>query len=162
MHASPRRRPILHLLLLLQALLPGCFLSKDTLNEPLREVPMERLEVGVTRASEVAEILGAPNEVVQLGLRSAWRYDFTASKRAGFTLIVITFVNVDTRQDRIWVFFDEQNVLSHFGSTLEAESTRYAMPWQKLHRTNGNGKGNGNGNGSAVAPAASEGVEEPE
>lgn len=117
---------------LLALLAPSCLISKDTLNEPLHETHLGDLVPGVTTAAEVAAQLGAPNEVVQLGLRSAWRYDFTTSKRAGFTVILVTFSNVDTRQDRIWLFFDEQNVLSYFGTTNEAASTRYSMPWQKV------------------------------
>lgn len=118
--------------LLLGLLAPSCLISKDTINQPLQAVELDGLIPGETSAAEVAAKLGAPNEVVQLGLRSAWRYDFAAAKRAGFTLIVITFSNVDTRQDRIWVFFDEEGVLSYYGTTFEAENSRYAMPWQKV------------------------------
>ena len=111
---------------------PSCLISKDTFNEPLHQTHLGDLVPGVTTAAEVAAQLGAPNEVVQLGLRSAWRYDFTTSKRAGFTLILVTFSNLDTRQDRIWLFFDEQALLSHFGTTSEAANARYAMPWMKV------------------------------
>jgi outer membrane protein assembly factor BamE (lipoprotein component of BamABCDE complex) len=110
----------------------GCFISRDRANEPLQKAAIDALEVGKSSATDVATALGAPAEVVQLGRRSAWRYDFTTTKTSGFTLIVVTFVNTDQRSDRCWLFFDEHDVLRHVGTTLEAEDTQYAMPWQEV------------------------------
>jgi len=121
------------LLPLILALAPACFLSRTTVDEPLRKEQLARFVPGETTAKDVVEALGAPNEVVQLGTRSAYRYDFTVEKTAGFTLIIITFLNDDTRADRAWLFFDKDDVLTHAGSTLQASGTEYAMPWQTIH-----------------------------
>jgi hypothetical protein len=112
---------------------PSCFMSRNTSNEPLQQKRMDTLKPGVSKASDVADTLGAPNEVVQLGKRMAWRYDFTAAKTAGFTILIVTFVNQDARADRAWLFFDENSVLQYAGRTLEAEHAEYAMPWQDVH-----------------------------
>lgn len=114
------------------ALLSGCFISRERANEPLQKARIDSLVPGKSTATDVVEALGAPTEVVQLGKRSAWRYDFTAKKTSGFTLIVITFVNTDARSDRCWLFFDDADVLRHVGTTLDAEDTQYAMPWQDV------------------------------
>jgi len=111
-------------------LLTGCFMSRDRINEPLVKQQIDALQVGTSTATDVAKSLGAPSEVVQLGKRSAWRYDFTTQKTAGLTLIVVTFLNTDRRSDRCWLFFDEADVLRHVGTTLDADDTRYTMPWQ--------------------------------
>lgn len=124
--------PSLVLCLVLPSL-PACFISRNTANEPLQQKRMEVLRPGASTASEVALALGAPNEVVQLGRRMAWRYDFTAAKTAGFSILVLTFINEDARSDRAWLFFDENSVLEYQSSTLEAEHAEYAMPWQDVH-----------------------------
>jgi hypothetical protein len=80
---------------------------------------------GETTAKDVVEALGAPNEVVQLGTRSAYRYDFTVEKTAGFTLIIITFLNDDTRADRAWLFFDKDDVLTH--ARFDAAGLRHGV-----------------------------------
>ena len=80
-------------------------------------------------------MLGAPIDVVQLGHRSAYRYDFRAEKRAGLVLVVVNLFNEDTRTDRAWLFFDENDVLSHLGVTYEANDTQYALPWNSVHET---------------------------
>lgn len=115
--------------LVLAASLSGCFIARDSHNRPLREKVVAELVPGQTTAKDVTDRLGAPNEVVQLGQRTAYRYDFTNTKRAGFTVIVVTFLNEDTRSDRIWLFFDAKDVLTHAGATFEGEDTEYTMPW---------------------------------
>lgn len=112
--------------------LTGCFISRERSNEPLDKSLIDSLTVGTSTATEVAETLGAPAEVVQLGRRSAWRYDFTTMKRSGFTIIIVSFLNEDRRSDRCWLFFDADDVLQHVGTTLEAKDTQYAMPWQEV------------------------------
>ncbi|MBL8860331.1 MAG: hypothetical protein JNL28_17610 [Planctomycetes bacterium] len=119
--------------LLLIPVFSSCFISRRTANEPLQEKRMETLQTGTSTAADVAATLGAPNEVVQLGKRMAWRYDFTNAKTAGFTILILTFINEDARADRAWLFFDENSVLQYAGSTLEAKHAGYAMPWQDIH-----------------------------
>jgi outer membrane protein assembly factor BamE (lipoprotein component of BamABCDE complex) len=121
------------LLLTLLLVAPACAFMRETVNEPLTPVALESLRPGVSTAEEVVQALGAPVDVVQLGRRSAYRYQFTASKRAALFLLVLGFYNQDTREDRAWVFFDENQVLSHVGSTFEAADVEYAMPWEELH-----------------------------
>jgi hypothetical protein len=119
-------------LLAVLLLAPSCFISRDTNNEPLSKQRMETLKPGESTATDVANTLGAPNEVVQLGKRMAWRYDFTNAKTAGFSIIVLTFINSDARADRAWFFFDENSVLQYAGRTLQAEGSEYSMPWQDM------------------------------
>jgi hypothetical protein len=123
------------ILLLLPLVLstPGCFLSRGMTNEPVRRALVDQLVPGESTAGDATRLLGAPNEVVQLGNRSAYRFDFTTLKRAGFSIFVVTVFNEDTRSDRVWLFFDAQDRLTHVGKTFEGDSARYAMPWQKVH-----------------------------
>ncbi len=125
-------RQILSLLLLVP-LLGSCFVSRATVNEPLGSARLAKLEPGVTTAAEAVRWLGAPNEVVQLGRRSAYRFDAQANKRSGLWLVVVALFNDDTREDRIWTFFDENDVLTHVAATLTFDDARYGMPWNSIH-----------------------------
>ena len=118
-------------LALLALVLQGCVVARETLNEPLWPDTLNELEAGRSTAIDVVARLGAPTEVVQLGLRSAYRYDYTVAKRTGLILIVAVFFERQTRSDRIWLFFDENGVLTHYGVTLESDTARHAMPWQE-------------------------------
>jgi hypothetical protein len=112
--------------------LTGCFISRERSNEPLQKSQIDSLAIGTDTATRVADTLGAPTGVVQLGKRSAWRYDFTTTKTSGFTILIVSFLNTDRRSDRCWLFFDQYDVLRHVGTTLDADDTEYAMPWQDV------------------------------
>jgi hypothetical protein len=77
----------------------------------------------------VVEILGAPSRIVQLGNRSAYEYEHTQGKTTGVFLLLFATVHQDTRADRAWLFFDEDDVLTHLGTTLEADGATWGMPW---------------------------------
>ncbi len=113
--------------------LPSCFISRSSTNEPLDATVVRQLEPGTTTALEVVQLLGGPNEVVQLGRRSAYRYNAIISKRAVFTVIVLSLLNEDTREDRVWVFFDENDILTHYGATFSSHRAQYAMTWEDIH-----------------------------
>ena len=120
--------------------LSSCFISRSTTNVPRQRSRLDELRPGTTTAKEVVELLGAPNEVVQLGSRSAYRYDFGIMKRAGFTIIIVSFLNEDARTDRAWLFFNKDEILTHVGSTFEGNQAQYAMPWQEIHGVEGHGQ----------------------
>lgn len=113
------------------ALAPGCLISRNNVNEPLVQENVAKLQPGVTTAQRAVELLGAPTEVVQLGFRSAYRFEFATAKRAGLFLIVVNLSNTDTRSDRVWLFFDDKDVLTHVGSSFQAADASYSMPWTK-------------------------------
>lgn len=120
--------PVLALLLV-----PACAVARSTDNEPLAAERLATLTPGTSTARDVVQVLGAPVDVVQLGKRSAYLYQYTATKRAGLWLVVVGFYNVDQRSDRAWVFFDENQVLTHVGTTLAGDGVEYALPFEDLH-----------------------------
>ncbi len=114
-------------------LLPACALARQDTNEPLDAELIRSLQPGKTTARDVVERLGAPTEVVQLGRRTAYRYDASATKSTVLFLLLVNFANQDTRTDRLWVFFDENNILTHHGAWYGTHRPQYAMPWEDVH-----------------------------
>src|SRR5262245_42142135 len=94
-------------------LLPSCAITRQETNEPIDATVVATFQPGVTTAREVVEKLGAPTEVVQLGRRTAYRYDASKTKSALLFLVVFNMAAQDTRSDRVWAFFDEHDVLTH-------------------------------------------------
>lgn len=104
-----------------------------TVNEPLDVAAVRALEPGRSTAAEVVEVLGAPTDVVPLGRRSAYRYEAQATKATALVLLVLNMGTVDRRADRVWVFFDERDVLTHVAATFASHRPRYGMPWRDVH-----------------------------
>lgn len=124
--------------LLLSLCLPACAIARQDTNDPIDAEVVRSLVPGKTTAREVTERLGAPTEVVQLGRRSAYRYDATTAKSAVLFLLVVNFGNQDTRSDRLWVFFDESDVMTHYGASFGTHRVQYAMPWEDTHEASDN------------------------
>jgi len=119
--------------LLLAFLTSACAFARQDTNEPIDPTAVRALQPGRSTAREVVEALGAPSDVVQLGKRSAYRYDGTTTKSTVLFLLLVNFANQDGRSDRVWVFFDEKDVLSHVGASFATHRTQYAMPWEDVH-----------------------------
>jgi outer membrane protein assembly factor BamE (lipoprotein component of BamABCDE complex) len=126
------------LALLLLSLTSACAIARQDNNEPIDAQTIRAFEPGKTTAREIVEKLGAPTEVVQLGRRTAYRFDATTAKAAALILVVVNFANQDTRSDRLWVFFDENDVLTHYGASFGTHRTQYAMPWEDVHEASDN------------------------
>lgn len=108
--------------------LAGCFLSRSTANPVLPPEAVAQIVPGQSTADDVTRLLGAPNEVVQLGRRSAWRYEHTVEKQSAAFLILLGLRGVDTQSDRVWVFFDEADNVLHVGSLFQASEAEYDVP----------------------------------
>jgi outer membrane protein assembly factor BamE (lipoprotein component of BamABCDE complex) len=119
--------------LLASLALPACFLGRNSVNRPLQPAKLSKLAPGTSTQADVLAALGAPNEVVQLGLNSAWRYDHSVQKRTGLALIVVGLYNSDIQQDRMWLFFNSGGTLLCSGSTIEADKAVYELPWSDEH-----------------------------
>jgi outer membrane protein assembly factor BamE (lipoprotein component of BamABCDE complex) len=113
---------------LLLAFLPGCFISRADTNRSIDAQALASLQPQGSTAADVVRALGAPTEVVQLAARTAYRYDHTVQKQAGLFLLLIGLRGIDTQADRVWVFFDEHDVLTHIGATLDASDAEYDLP----------------------------------
>ena len=117
----------------LLAILPGCFTTRTTVNQQLSTEAAAQIATGTT-ATEVVELLGAPTDIVQLGHRSAYLYEFQQTKTMGFLAVVVGLMNSDTRSDRIWVFLGPGGTeVTHVGSSFDADKVQTGMPWSDLN-----------------------------
>ncbi|MFT5734498.1 MAG: outer membrane protein assembly factor BamE (lipoprotein component of BamABCDE complex) [Planctomycetota bacterium] len=110
------------------ALSSGCFVSRSMTNPSIPAETVAQIVPGQSTAEDVARLLGAPNEVVQLGRKSAWRYEHTVEKQTGLWLVLLGLRGKDTQADRVWVFFDEEDNVSQIGSLLQASEAEYDLP----------------------------------
>jgi len=119
-------------LLSLLLVLPGCFSTRSTVNQQLSAEAAAQIGPG-TSAAEVVELLGAPTDIVQLGHRVAYLYEFEQSKMSGFLAAIVGFMNSDTRSDRIWIFLGPGGTeVTHVAASFDADKAQNGMPWSDL------------------------------
>jgi hypothetical protein len=97
--------------------------------KPFDENSLKQVTTGITSASEVTRLFGPPNKIVKLSNGNAYVYERSIEKATGLWLVVLTFANWDKQYDRIAFFINNDDVVTHFGSSFNAETASYAMPF---------------------------------
>ena len=96
---------------------------------PFDENALKQVIPGKTSASEVTQLFGPPNKIVKLSNGNAYVYERSINKVTGLWLVVLTFGNWDKQYDRIAFFINTDDMVTHFGSSFNAEAASYAMPF---------------------------------
>ncbi|MBC8368732.1 MAG: outer membrane protein assembly factor BamE [Planctomycetes bacterium] len=114
-------------LLILTLLCGSCVMSEMTIGQPLESSAISQLQPNHSSAHDVADLMGAPNQIVELGNKSAWLYEAQKERRAGLFILVFGTYGQDKQFDRCWVFFDENGLLTHIASSLESSTAEYNL-----------------------------------
>ena len=129
--------PKIFLLIFLTAFLgtqAACTFGRRTVNTPIHRKKLQEIQIGKSTAKDVTRLLGAPAAIVRLDeYRHAYLYEYVKTKATVYFFILLVFGNVDERAERVWVFFDEKQIVSHIGKSFDAEKTEYAFPWEDIH-----------------------------
>jgi hypothetical protein len=118
-------------------LAPGCFFSRSKSQTPVVAADVDRIVAGRSTQEDVVRLLGAPTDILFSNREHdplrvfAYEYAYTVTKNTGFTLILVTFLNSDTKRDHVLVFFDEKGVVSGMGRSLDADRASYKLPFGK-------------------------------
>ncbi|MGE5312219.1 MAG: hypothetical protein ACM3MN_10800 [Nitrospirota bacterium] len=116
--------------LLILVLCSGCVvLGKNTEYQPLDPILLEPLVPGQSRAVDVCKLLGAPSQVVELSNGNAYVYRRSVTKGTGVWLVLVSFVNGEEQHDRVVFFFDKNDLLTHYGVSLNAGKASYGFPF---------------------------------
>ena len=134
-----RRRPWALLLLCAIAFGPttGCaILARQQKEHAIDPAALANVKKGMAK-SEVTDLLGAPQEIIFSNkehdpLREhAYVYQYEKTHYTAVSLAIINFGNMDTKKDRVMVFFDEVGRVDHVGSSLHADEASFKFPFGK-------------------------------
>ena len=90
---------------------------------------LDSLTPGTTIAAEVLEVFGAPSRMMKLSNGNAYVYERSVSKGTGIWLVVLSFGNYETQYDRVVFFFDNEDILTHYGLSMNAGDASYGLPF---------------------------------
>jgi hypothetical protein len=117
-------------ILLAASICSGCAVfgrGKDF--KPFDENSLKQVTAGSTTASDVTRLFGPPNKIVKLSNGNAYLYERSINKATGLWLVVLTFGNWDKQYDRIAFFINNEDTVTHIGSSFNAETASYALPF---------------------------------
>ena len=110
-------------------LLSGCLvIGKNKEFQPFDSTELDQLVPGQTTATEVTEIFGAPSKVVELANGNAYVYKRTVTKGTICWLVLLTLGNAEKQHDQVVFFFDSEDILTHYGLSLDADKAKYGLP----------------------------------
>ncbi len=108
----------------------GCtVIGKTKEYQPFDASKLHSIVPGKTGAADITRLFGAPTEVVKLTNGNAYLYRRAVTKGTALWLVLLTMGNFDTRYDQLVFFFDTNNVLTHYGVSLNAARTAYGLPF---------------------------------
>jgi hypothetical protein len=84
---------------------------------------------GTTTAGEIVAVFGAPTHLVKLSNGNAYVYERSVSKGTGIWLVLLSFGNYETQYDRAVFFFDNEDILTHYGLSMNAGDSSYGFPF---------------------------------
>jgi len=108
----------------------GCFVfgtSKDY--HPFDPDDLESIQPGITTATDISGLFGAPTSTVELSNGNAYIYHRSVAKATLIWLVLVSFANYDTQVDQIVFFFDKDDLLTHYGASLNADKAGYGLPF---------------------------------
>jgi hypothetical protein len=116
--------------LLFALLCSGCFAFGTNKNyHAFDPEALGTVTPGQTTAQEILDSFGAPTEVVKLSNGNAYVYQRSVAKGTVIWLLVISFGNYDRQVDQLVFFFDNNDLLTNYGLSLNAENAEYGLPF---------------------------------
>ena len=108
----------------------GCFVfgtNKDY--HPFDPGDLESIQPGTTTATDITALFGAPTGTVELSNGNAYIYKRSVAKATMIWLVFLSFANYDTQVDQVVFFFDKNDLLTHYGASLNADKAHYGLPF---------------------------------
>lgn len=124
-----KKRILIGIMVIIVAAVAGCtVLGKTKEYQPFDPEGLKEIVPGKTTAREVTRLFGAPVEVIKLSNGNAYFYKRAVTKGTALWLFLITLGNFDTKYDRLVFFFNSEDILTHYGVSLNADKASYALP----------------------------------
>ena len=108
----------------------GCFVfGTNKEYHPFDPAALESIQPGITTATDITALFGAPTSTVKLSNGDAYIYRRSVAKATLIWLIFLSFTNYDTQVDQVAFFFDKNDFLTHYGANLNADKAEYGLPF---------------------------------
>lgn len=97
--------------LALCVLMQGCAFSRGTLGDDIKSEIIATIQKGSTTKSEVVNLLGAPDRLVQLNGRDVFQYYRYDAKAGSLLLIVLNFTRLSIKSDDLFVILNRDGIV---------------------------------------------------
>jgi outer membrane protein assembly factor BamE (lipoprotein component of BamABCDE complex) len=120
-----KARAVILLVLLPVVLLQGCAFSRGTLGDEINTNAIAALHKGTTTKTEVINLLGAPDRLVQLNGRDVFQYYRYDAKAGSLLLILFNFTRLSIKSDDLFVVLNQAGVVEEVLSSKRTDGLTF-------------------------------------
>ena len=106
-------------------LIQGCAFSRGTLGDDIKSEIIATIQKGSTTKSEVINLLGAPDRLVQLNGRDVFQYYRYDAKAGSLLLIILNFSRLSIKSDDLFVILNRDGVVEEVISSKRTDALSF-------------------------------------
>ncbi len=103
----------------------GCAFSRGTLGDDIKPEVVASIIKGTTSKTEVLNLLGAPDRLLQLNGRDVFQYYRYDAKAGSLLLIVLNFTRLSIKSDDLFVVLDKDGVVEDVISSKRTDGLEF-------------------------------------
>ncbi len=103
-------------------LFQGCAFSRGTIGDDVKTEMVATIQKGTTTKTEVVNLLGAPDRLLQLNGRDVFHYYRYDAKAGSLLLILLNFTRLSVKSDDVFVVVNRDGIVEDVISSKRTES----------------------------------------
>jgi len=103
-------------------LLQGCAFSRGTVGDDVKAEMVATIQKGTTTKTEVVNLLGAPDRLLQLNGRDVFHYYRYDAKAGSLLLILLNFTRLSVKSDDVFVIVNRDGIVEDVISSKRTDS----------------------------------------
>jgi outer membrane protein assembly factor BamE (lipoprotein component of BamABCDE complex) len=103
-------------------LLQGCAFSRGTVGDDVKTEMVATIQKGTTTKTEVVNLLGAPDRLLQLNGRDVLHYYRYDAKAGSLLLILLNFTRLSVKSDDVFVIVNRDGIVEDVIFSKRTES----------------------------------------
>lgn len=118
--------------LVLCLVVSGCVVSRGRVGNPIDEQHIQTIQKGVTQRTQIIELFGAPDRIIQGNETDIYHYYYYDAKSPGLILLAFNIFSLNIKSDNLYVFVDKQGVTQDIIYGKRTNEVDFTLrPWGK-------------------------------
>jgi outer membrane protein assembly factor BamE (lipoprotein component of BamABCDE complex) len=115
------------LLVFVMAALPfhGCAFSRGTVGDEIKTEIVVAIQKGTTTKTEVVNLLGAPDRLLQLNGRDVFHYYRYDAKAGSLLLILLNFTRLSVKSDDVFIIMNRDGIVEEVISSKRTDNLSF-------------------------------------
>ena len=106
-------------------LLQGCAFSRGTVGDDVKTEMVATIQKGTTTKTEVVNLLGAPDRLLQLNGRDVFHYYRYDAKAGSLLLILLNFTRLSVKSDDVFVIMNRDGIVEEVISSKRTDNLSF-------------------------------------